>query len=422
MLSTSEACQLSYAELMKIADPGHRELISKFILEFNKREWSVRIIKKYKLFEDYVRLGYVHDTDFGTGFVINDQAVPYFHPNRSFHDEIIWLNSKLYYDQTVKFNDKIVNSAIVKFYGPSRTLDIITGHASDLSYLKKTKHPYISFELFDQDKDYEHSLMRNIELAAYHKEKLWGTTELRTSLQTAARDHARANPTLIDQLGVELDGQVIMPKLSGARGKMNSSDMIHWIKHLSAKWIKFYETKPTMEQSFNFLTQERGIGNYYGYHFSSNLARMPGVGAKELIESEWKQEFVELQVVDKYLTHGKLDENDDFVMAGPGAMAALKDLFPTLPINSKTSMHIIIKIRDNQEDFFKIRSAEALQHLKEATELGRFTTFGTEISLCQSDVFTRCRVDAKLAQKRAMAPISKEVNIESDVKTCLLEF
>jgi hypothetical protein len=61
-----------------------------------------------------------------------------------------------------------------------------------------------------------------------------------------------------------------------------------------------------MPTSYNFLSSFRGIGNYYGYHFSSNLARMPEIGT--LIKND--------QI-------GNLSEDDDFIAAGTGAMDTL---------------------------------------------------------------------------------------------------
>jgi hypothetical protein len=406
VLSTKNVLELSNDELLKKSNPAVRKELGFFLREFNKREWSVRIAGKYKSFDEYAAKGYKHQDRFGVGFVVNKQPVPYFHPNRSFHDEIIWLNNNLYYND-VSFNDKLVNSAIVKFYGPSRTLDIITGFAKDLPYLKKTDRPYINFDKLKDD-DYAYKIMSNIETAYFHKEQIWGTTELRTSLQQASRDYARTSPTIVDKRGVvdPLTKSVIVEKTTDtSERKMRPSDMIHWIKYLSENGMtKFYGTKPTMDKSFEYLNTIRGIGNYYGYHFSSNLARMPGVGSKQLIEREWKEHFDKLGV-----THGNLDENADYVVAGPGACATLKELFPDMPINQKTTMKMIIAIRDDQENFFGINTSEELQQLQEASELGRFTTFGCEISCCQFNVFTRLKDSPLLAAKRAKAPISKEV-------------
>lgn len=433
--TTKDVQNLSTSEVLALADSEVQRRIGNFTREFNKREWSVRIGKTHRNFDEYVETGYIHKDEFGYGFVVENKPVPYFHPNRSFHDEIIWLNNHLYYKGNVSFGDKLVNSAIVKFYGPAKTLDIITGNAQNMDFLEKTPWKFINFDELRNNPDYEYLVMRNIELAFNKGHRIWGTTELRTSLQTASRNYSRKHLSIIDRLGVrdEHGNMVIEPNKSHDRG-MRSSDMINWIKYMSFNhlddignectgWIPFYKTKPDMEKSFNFLTMKRGIGNYYGYHFSSNLARMPGVGAKPLIEAEWKEEFKKIKKLDVNLTHGNLDENADYVMAGPGAGYTLTKLFPGLPINSLTMMRMLLAIRDEQEEFFGIAgNPEAELHMTEATELGKFTSFGIEICCCQFSVFERARDDMKVALGRANAPISKIAGDESTDRACLVSF
>lgn len=405
-LSTAQVLNLTDKELWDSCDHAVRKRFGNFIKEFNKREWSVRIGRTHESFEDYAQRGYTHRDEFGTGFVVSGKPVPYFHPNRSFHDEVIWLNSRLYYNKNVSFENKLVNSAIVKFYGPSRTLDIITGYAEDLPYLTRTKTPYIDFGRIQLDEDYEYTLMRNIELASAKKTQLWGTTELRTSLQIAARNYGRANPTLVDVRGVTgPTGETIIPKNSAStERKMRTSDMIAWIKSVAPEWVRFYSNKPTMKESYEYLTAIRGIGPYYGYHFSSNLSRMPGVGASNLIEREHSKSFAKLGI-----EHGRLDEDADYVVAGPGASATLKSLFPNATINATTTMSLLLRIRDIQHKFLDIFSEIDYKYLEESTELGRFTTFGCEIGNCQFNVFTRLASNSQAAAARANAPISKEV-------------
>jgi hypothetical protein len=410
-LTTTEVVQLTDKEIWDHCDHDVRTSLGSFIREFNKREWSVRIGKTHESFDDYTQHGYTHREEFGTGFVVNGRPVPYFHPNRSFHDEIIWLNSNLYYNHEVSFTNRLVNSAIVKFYGPSRTLDIITGTADDLAYLTRTGSTYVDFDRLRSDAEYEYVVMRNIELASYNKQQLWGTTELRTSLQKSSRDHARLNPTPIDIRGVicpRTGATVIPPNSASKERKMRTSDMIAWIKSLSTDWVNFYSTKPDMEKSYQFLTSYPGIGPYYGYHFSSNLARMPGVGSAPLIEHEHGSRYALLRDRDADLSHGNLDENADYVVAGPGACATLKSLWNAFPINPRTTMRMILAIRDNQEKYFDISSEMDYKYLTEASELGRFTTFGIEIGCCQFNVFNRLKDSPSTAANRANAPISKE--------------
>jgi hypothetical protein len=412
-MNTAEVMAKSDSELLAMADTSVRDELGLFMREFNKREWSVRIAKSSETFDEYAQQEYEHRPEFGRGFVVDGKPVPYFHPNRSFHDEVIWLNKNLYFNPAVNFEDKIVNSAIVKFYGPSKTLEIVSGHA-DLPYLEKTPWPFVNVAETRRDPDYYRAICENVEKAVRDKQQIWGTTELRTSLQTAARQHSRARPGPLDQG-------------SDAERKFKASDMIHWVVSMTESgddingihhqgFNEFYSQKPTMEQSYDFLTARRGIGAYYGYHFSSNLSRMPGVGSAALIDREYDEAFKTLQSTYPDLTHGNLDENDGYVVAGPGATDTLSRLWPGLPMNQKTTMKLINAIKEDQEQFFGIVDGYSLRHLNEASELGRFTTFGIEISCCQYSVFNRLKNDRNLAAKRAAAPISKEIG-ESPAKS-----
>lgn len=388
---------MSRAEIVELADPVVRETFGRFVREFNRRENAVRSGRVASFAEYYEGGHYCHSDDHGTGWIVAGNPVPYFHPNRSFHDEIIWLNENLYYDESASFDDRLINSAIVKFYGPASTLDAATSG---------TGWDYVNVSEYRSNAEYRLAVLGNIEAAAASGAKLWGTTELRSSLQTAAGSYAREVPTEIDLRG---DRQKLD---EGGRRKMRPSDMVHWIMSLAPKWIEFFKTKPDMESAFGHLTEVRGIGNYYGYHFASNLARMPGVGSPSIIEADGKTRvgFDRLKSADPTLEHGRLDENADYVVAGPGAIATLKRLFPSVTVNGASSLPLILAIRDNQEEFFGIAgdtSAEA--DLRESSELGRFTTFGIEIACCQYNVFERAAASPAVALQRSQAPISKEV-------------
>lgn len=419
MRTTEDVIAATRSQLLSRADERVRLDLGEFIREFNHREWTVRVSGRCSSFEQYVKNFYqeAHKDVFGYGFVVEGKPVPYFHPNRSFHDEIIWLNANLYYDASVSFVNKLLNSALVKFYGPSKTLEIITGRAG-VPASTKTDSPYVDFERYDVDDDYAYTVTRNIELAKFHKARIWGTTELRTSLQTAASRYSKSNPSPIDRRGVP---GVVEAGQSSRGGKMRSSDMIHWVASMRENLVSFYSKKPDMRSSFEKLTSYPGIGNYYGYHFSSNLCRMPGIGAADLIEAPTTRgQWSLLKKVDTVLTHGNLNENADYVVAGPGACRTLARLWPDLPINTKTAMKMILAIRDDQENFFGILSERDVKHLTEASELGRFTTFGVEIACCQYDVFDRVRTSLPMASNRAQAPISTEVR--SSTQSSLISF
>jgi hypothetical protein len=400
---SQEATREAIRFVLSNAEPSVLLAFGEFVREFNRRERMVRS-GEVRSFDAYYSDGhYQHRNEYGTGFVVDGKPVPYFHPNRSFHDEIIWLNKNLFYRRDVSFTDKLANAAVVKFYGPSSTLEMAT---------RGTNDSYISFERYAADAQYAWKVLSNVEDAVVGGARIWGTTELRTSLQTASRNHAIANPSEVDRRPTESG---VPPPSS--RQKMRPSDMVHWVASLASGWSSFFATKPTMRQAFEFLTSVRGIGNYYGYHFASNLSRMPGVGAANVIMAEHAERFQKLGI-----DHGNLDEDADYVVAGPGAMATLRELFPRLSVNPKTSTDLILKLRDSQLTVLGIvGDDEHERNMRESTELGRYTTFGCEIACCQFNVFRRAAEIKSVALQRAAAPISKEAGgsgpktAESDV-------
>ena len=353
-----------FSNLIDAVEPEKLSDFRTFIKELNERERWVRFDKAGS-FNEYKVKG-----KHGWGFSIDGNAVPYFHPNRSFHDEIIWLNERLFYDPTATLADKVINAGIVKFYGPSRTLEIIT---------ENTPWGYVKADEFFSNEDYQLQLCSNMENS---KEKIYGTTELRTSLQTAARNYGRAHGSSYD---------VVMPETLESRlvRKIRRSDILNWFRYIGPMFVEYYQTKPTMRGSFDHLTSHRGIGNYYGYHFSSNLARMPEVGT----------------LVREGSKIGNLSEDDPFVIAGVGAASSLEYLFGKG--NAKRNQSLIQEIRHNQDEWFDFKSSDgSAQNAKLVTELGFFTHFGIEISLCQWGVYRRIRENRKMAANRAKAPIS----------------
>jgi len=363
-------------ELLGMIPMQKLTMFREFIHEMNNREHEVRF-KKSCTFDTYKH----KDQDvekFGFGFIVNNKSVPYFHPNRSFHDEIVWLNNNVFYNNQCSFEDMLINAAIVKFYGPSNTIKLIC---------KDTGYSFVKYDLLVNDDEYLLKCMQNIEDAKRTKEKIYGTTELRTSLQTESRNYTRIRETPYDKShNLKLD----------LNRKSRVSDMLYWFTYLGPKFVEFYKKKPTMSESFYFLTKNRGIGNYYGYHFSTNLARMPEIGTEALLKSKTNK-------------FGKLDEDDDFVAPGVGAMITINWFYEDLKlsINTDVGAKIIRSIKKNQNDFFDFKG-EKQKILSTITETGSFTTFGVEISCCQFSVFLRLKDNKDLALRRAMAPISKE--------------
>ena len=374
MKSNAEVSGLSYAELLKLVPIEKADLYRKFVTEMNRREKLVRF-DKTETFESFTHKPGTEQL-YGYGFKVGGQAVPYFHPNRTFHDEVIWLNENLYYNESVCFEDRLINSCLVKFYGPSNTLRIMS---------RDTGIGWVSYKRLVEEKEYRCQVMENLHRAVNsNSEKIFGTTELRTSLQTASRNYTRVIETEFDRKHNKFN-----PTRSGRSG-----DIFYWFTLLGPKFVEFYKTKPTMEQSFNFLSSFGGIGNYYGYHLSSNLARMPYLGT----------------LLEKDAETGNLDEDDDYIATGVGAMNTVQwflDGIVKSP-NRAVGDRMVNAIKRDQKSFICGNSEEDWNILKDVSEIERFTTFGCEISLCQFSVFLRLRENSKLALKRALAPISQE--------------
>ena len=392
-MTNAQLLKLSDAELISLIDADKKKDFVKFIKEMNRREYLVRFAQTQN-FDDFRHIPGT-EQDFKYGFVVDGKAVPYFHPNRSFHDEIIWLNENLNYNSKATFEDRLINSAIVKFYGPSNTVKIA---------VRNTGADFIVYERLVSDKNYQLQLCENLESAAKSKEQIYGTTELRTSLQVAARNYARSIG------GTPIDHKLGTTPQELAERSTRPSDILYWFTYMGPRFVNFYKTKPDMKQSFEFLNSTRGIGNYYGYHFSCNLARMPDVGT--LIREG---------------NPGNIDEDDDFVVPGVGAMDTVNYFYAHLEhsISAEVGRRLINAIRRDLDNFFELNDEdESKMHMREVSELGYFTNFGCEISCCQYGVYRRLRENKKLALKRAAAPISKEAispkaKVVTEAKTSL---
>lgn len=292
--------------------------------------------------------------------------VMYWHPNRTRHDEVDWLMKYVFHDG-VSFTNKILNSFVVKFYGPSQA---ILNALNETEY--STSH-LIDFDRLPHDKAYMEFLDKNLVMARDEKKEQWGKTELRTSLQTTAKKFA---------------------------GHSRWSNMIEWIASFKTDGlIDFYAKGPTMKQSFDKITEYAGIGNYYGYHSNANLARCFDVS---------------------------INENEDFVIAGPGAMATINRLYPGHRKDKVDPMDILLYMRDNQDKIFEhdaVDKRALTQTLKPGQTVDYLTSFGCEITCCQFNVYTRFLQNPELIDNRKLEVNKKKKQEAMVTKACdLLSF
>jgi hypothetical protein len=293
-----------------------------------------------------------------------DIEVMYWHPNRSHHDEVMWLNRVVFNDR-VEFRDKVLNSAVVKFYGPSEAVEVAAGQ----------KDSYVDFMKFRVDSDYRERCLHNLNTT---KKSIWGKTELRTSLQTAARNYMRYQTGDMNR-------------------KMHASDILSWVSSFEDKGlIEFFQNQPTIEESYRELTKRPGIGAYYGYHFTCNLSRCEDL---------------------------QMDENEDFCVPGPGACQTLGQLYPGL--SPKKYMDAILEIKKDQESLleYDVKWIPAFEKnkLNPDPDAYRLTTFGVEIACCQFSVFQRFVSNPGLISKRKILDPRLIKEKESD-KSGLAQF
>jgi hypothetical protein len=269
----------------------------------------------------------------------------------------------------VSLTNKILNAFAVKFYGPSQAILNAIG-ATEYS----TKN-LIDFERLPEDKDYLAEIDANLLRSREEGKEQWGKTELRTSLQTAAKKFA---------------------------GHSRWSNMIEWIASFKTDGlIDFYAAGPTMEQAFNKITSYTGIGNYYGYHANSNLARCFDVS---------------------------MNENENFVIAGPGAAATLARLYPNAKKDKVSNMDILLYMRDHQDELFEhddVDRRALTQELKPGQIVDKLTSFGCEITCCQFNVFTRFQAEPELIERRKLSLLKekkeakkKEVSVAASSLLC----
>lgn len=321
-----------------------------FLKEINKREVLIQEGRKDEYVEPHPAL---------------QIDVMYWHPNRTRHGEVDWL-MKYIFRPEVSLTNKILNSFAVKFYGPAQA--ILNAIGED----EFSTANLIDFERLPEDPDYMRQIDENLVRAKDEKKEQWGTTELRTSLQTAAKHHA---------------------------GHSRWSNMIEWISSFKKDGlIDFYASGPTMQQAFDKVCSYRGIGNYYGYHSNANLARCYDIS---------------------------INENEDFVIAGPGAAATLERLYPGAKKDKVSNMDILLWMRDNQQKLFDLDDVDRAalsQDLKPGQRVTELTSFGCEITCCQFNVYTRFKENPDLIDRRKLEVIKEKKKQAQTIKPGLLEF
>ena len=296
------------------------------------------------------------------------QEVSYWNPNRSKHAEVYWLENFVF-GQDISMRNKILNAMAVKFVGMP-TLTLVASDSTDYGKV-------IDFDEYKNKGEYYTLINHNLDTNK-HKLKVWGATQLQTSLQTAARNFCR-----------DEDNDQEQP--------FKLSNMIRWMAHLDDLGMSDVVQNPNnkLGDVCDWFRSHRGIGPYFAYHPPCNFSRSAE------------------------LAH--IDEDDDYCLVGPGAKRGMEFVFPDVKFsNEKIMEEYVLAVRTHQHEFFEFNSDQEHEFYRNNLERGgNLTTFGAEIVFCQFNCYQSIKDNDK-AQTKRMLPLTFEsfekIAIDLDAK------
>lgn len=298
------------------------------------------------------------DVEFFGNFILQDDRMRYIIEN------IIAIP-----DSQLSAANKIGNTIISHFYGARGIHQITSG-------IKNPKLAHIDFVRIYQDPEYLEQIKQNCVLAKKQGKKFYGTTELHTSLQTAARNYCRK-------------------RYNDDLRPASLTDILEWI----ASWtqdgtIEDILQVKTLHEMFNLLTSKPGIGEYYGYHCATSNSV-------------------------NYALPFHHDET--FCAPGPGARESLDHIFSRLKTSGKVRKMpygaLTVWIRENQDKIFEtpVRSHSFFHNYvvdghgkvfkEEQDDLKVYTT---EVSLCQFGIYCYLKANPHLISKRKVARLEDD--------------
>jgi len=325
-----------------------------FIQKVNERsEWSRGLIKEYNYNEHAL-----------------NPEVEYFHPTITYDDRMVYIMENIVSlpDSELSLYNKIGNTIISHFYGARGIHSIATRDNNP-----KTAH--VNFEIYHVDEKYRKFIRNNLFLAQQAKLPIYGTTELRTSLFGAAN--------------------ALEKSINGNKEAVHAGNIMDWVAWLGENGMfDRMINSNSAEETFSILTENSGIGSYYGYHCTTSNSVNPKL---------------------------KWDNDSTFVRPGPGAQQALSMLFPTATSKQITSGDLVVWFRYNQKffGFGDIIIHESARNVLDSVgkkilkvDQIEMTTYSSEVGLCQYGIFCKLRKDSKAADRRKVARVNN-LDIES---------
>ena len=255
--------------------------------------------------------------------------------------------------------NKFCNAVITHLYGGRCINSLLSGKTDP-------KQAHLDYEKIAVDDAYVKDMYANAAYAKMHGFKFYGTTELHTSLQTAARNFVRH-------------------KYSEPERAASNTDIVEWVASWAATGLvdDILKSK-TLEEVYIKINTLPGIGAYYGYHLSVDSSLIPGTA---------------------------YNHDEAFCVPGPGCCATLDMMFPTLKSAIKKMPYgdLICWIEQNQKTLYpRVPFDKALWNIQNDTtgkkvfafEQDKFMVYGLEVGHCQYGIYDRLTKQPNLIEKR----------------------
>lgn len=378
---------MSYVNLIPAFEQSLDRDVVKKVEKFFKKV-NERLLYKMGVFPSYS-----DDGDRAMG-----EDVEYFHFNITGDDRMRYMGQNVVLEDHLSDRNKFCNAVITHLYGGRCINSLLSG-------ITDPKKAHLDYELINTDPVYVKKLYDNAAYAKLHGYKFYGTTELHTSLQTAARNFVRK-------------------KYSEPDRPASNTDIVEWVAGwITSGLIDDVLSSSNLNQVYTKINTLNGVGAYYGYHLSVDSSLIPGT---------------------------KYHHDESFCVPGPGCCSTLDMMFPTLKQKIKKMPYgdLICWIEQNQKKLYpSIQFHEALWNIKNdvtgkkvfAFEQDKFMVYGLEVGHCQFGIYDhltknphlidrrRCGTDPDLSVIKSREegnPV--EIPIKGEKKntsaSCLLEF
>lgn len=288
------------------------------------------------------------------------ETVEYFHFNICGDDRMRYLGKNIVLEDTLSRRNKLCNAVISHLYGGRCIHSLLSG-------ITDPKKAHIDFERVNVDPDYVKSIYENAAYAKSHSYKFYGTTELHTSIQTAARNFCR-------------------DKYNEPERAASNTDIVEWVAGMITSGLvdDLLDTTTNLSDAYTKINTLRGVGAYYGYHLAVDASLIPGT---------------------------VFHHDEQFCVPGPGCVATFDMMFPGLKQKVKKIDYgfIAVWIAENQQRLYpSLTYHEALWNIQHPEngkkmfgfEQDRLMVYGLEVGHCQYGIYDRLSSNPHLIEKR----------------------